>query len=249
MTRDELLNFTWKEDDGSLHPIIPSEACKINMLLNYQRHLKERVNVSSFRKFKHAPITRNSWTRHVNHPNQQRLVDFYDKIYHAQPKIEEPESFISKKDHSPKTSKIDLSSKNKESPFRQAMQSSSVHTFRSSNGQYPSDCEINEAPNIETSKTLKQSSETSKQSFQPHQMILHTKNLNQMNLVHLRLHLLTSFLCASILILLVITILQDVRSKNQRFKSLILFLTKNDFSLQIILHSSLILSKKRLITT
>ena len=41
LTRYELLNLTWKEDDGSVHPIAPNEACKIIMLFNYECYLKE----------------------------------------------------------------------------------------------------------------------------------------------------------------------------------------------------------------
>ena len=41
----------------------------------------------------------------MKHPIQQRLVDFCNKICHVKSKSEEPESFLSKKDHSPKTSK------------------------------------------------------------------------------------------------------------------------------------------------
>ena len=41
MSTDELLNFTWREKDSSLHPVTASEVCKIIMVLNYERHLKE----------------------------------------------------------------------------------------------------------------------------------------------------------------------------------------------------------------
>ena len=58
LTRDELLNLAWKEDDGSIHPIMPNEACKIIMLLNYERRLKETGKVSSFFEFRHTSITR-----------------------------------------------------------------------------------------------------------------------------------------------------------------------------------------------
>ena len=114
LTKDELLSLTWKEDDGSVHPIMPNEACKIIMLLNYEHHLKETGKVSSFGKFRRTSITRISWDGFVSHPNQQKLVDFYDEIHNAKPKIDEPESFAPKKHCLPKTFKMDASSKSEE---------------------------------------------------------------------------------------------------------------------------------------
>ena len=52
------------------------------------------------------------------------------------------------------------SSKNNESPFRQSMWSSPAHVFKSSNLQDPSDCEINEASDIDTSKNLERPSDS-----------------------------------------------------------------------------------------
>ena len=63
------------------------------------------VKLSNFIGFRHTSITRNTWTRFLKHPKQQRLVDDYDKICHAKPKNEDPESFSPKKDHSSKTCK------------------------------------------------------------------------------------------------------------------------------------------------
>ena len=78
---------------------------KINILINYERHLKETAKVSNSGKSRHAYIARNYWTKFMKHPIQQILVDFCNKICHVKSKSEEPESFLSKKDHSPKTSK------------------------------------------------------------------------------------------------------------------------------------------------
>ena len=54
----------------------------------------------------------------MNHPNQRRLIASYDKKNHPKPKIEEPDSFLPKKDRSPKTFKMDLYSKTEESLFQ-----------------------------------------------------------------------------------------------------------------------------------
>ena len=59
---------------------------------------------------------------------------------------------------------------------------SPVHVFRSSNRQDPSDCEINGASDIETSKTLESPTETSKQSFS----ILNPSTCSSSDLVSLR---------------------------------------------------------------
>ena len=114
LTKDELLSLTWKDDDGSAHPITPNEACKIIMLLNYERHLKETGKVSSFRKFRLTSITRISWDVFVSHPDQQKLVDFYDEIHNAKPKIDEPDSFAPKKYFSPNAFRSDASSDSEE---------------------------------------------------------------------------------------------------------------------------------------
>ena len=52
----------------------------------------------------------------------------------------------------------------------------------------------------------------------------------------------------SILVLLIIMILQGARLTNQRLNPMILFLTKQNFLLQIIIHSSLIFKKNHLKT-
>ena len=117
MKKDELLNLTWKEADGSLYLITPRKMRKFSILLNYELYLKETGKISSFSEFRRISITRNSWNRFVNHPNQQKLVDFHDKIFYAKTKIEEPQNFLPDKEHSPKTSKMDLSSKTEESSF------------------------------------------------------------------------------------------------------------------------------------
>ena len=109
LTRDELLRLTWKEGNGTIHPIAPNEACKIIMLLNYERRMKEGEKVPSFVEFRHTSIAQNSWNRLTNYPNLQRFVASYDRICHPKHKIEESDSFLPKKDGSLKAFKMGMS--------------------------------------------------------------------------------------------------------------------------------------------
>ena len=62
------------------------------------------MKVSNFGELWHTSITHDTWTRFVKHPKQQRLVYYYDNIFHDKPKSEELGSFWPKKTYYSKTS-------------------------------------------------------------------------------------------------------------------------------------------------